>query len=89
MRSFIRGRVFCFLLTALFALTGAQAAVAAKAKPGKTVSPASTGSEQPSIKVSERVYDFGKVQEGAEITHDFLVANAGSATLNIDRVRVG
>jgi len=42
----------------------------------------------PSIQVKEPEYNFGEVQEGAEVEHQFTVSNPGNAVLNIERVRV-
>lgn len=35
------------------------------------------------------VYNFGEVFEGAEISHDFIVKNAGDADLEIPKVKAG
>ena len=43
---------------------------------------------QPSIQVKELVYDFGEILEGAEVEHEFIVKNTGTADLNIERVQV-
>jgi hypothetical protein len=40
----------------------------------------------PSILVSEKNYDFGEVDEGAKVTHDFIVENKGTSTLAITKV---
>ena len=42
----------------------------------------------PSLQVKEPDYDFGVVQEGAEVEHEFTVSNTGNAVLDIERVRV-
>lgn len=34
-------------------------------------------------------YEFQSVPDGTEITHDFLVRNAGGAVLNIHKVKSG
>ena len=41
---------------------------------------------QPKIAVKEPVYDFGSVEQGKVVEHDFLVENQGNAPLEIYRV---
>lgn len=40
----------------------------------------------PSIQVSESNYDFGEVDEGAKVSHDFVVENRGAGELAITKV---
>ena len=40
----------------------------------------------PSILVSEKNYDFGEVDEGTKVTHDFIVENRGTSELAITKV---
>jgi len=42
---------------------------------------------QPKAVVEELVYDAGKVDKGAQVTHDFVISNQGTATLEITDVR--
>jgi hypothetical protein len=42
--------------------------------------------EAPSITVSETDVDFGEVDEGSLISHDFIVKNTGRTELKIDKV---
>jgi len=42
----------------------------------------------PTIQVKEPEYNFGEVQEGSEVEHQFTVGNPGNTALNIERVRV-
>ena len=42
--------------------------------------------EAPSITFSETKFDFGEVDEGSEVTHDFTVRNGGKAELRITKV---
>lgn len=37
----------------------------------------------------EKVFDFGLVLEGKEITHDFVVQNKGTSELSIENVKPG
>ncbi len=43
-------------------------------------------SGQPKIKFKESSWDFGKVKQGATLSHEFVFANEGDATLTIKRV---
>ncbi len=43
----------------------------------------------PSIRLSETDYHFKEVEEGTILSHDYLVKNTGSATLQILDVRPG
>lgn len=40
----------------------------------------------PSILVSKPSHDFGEVDEGAKVTHDFVVENRGTSELAITKV---
>jgi len=42
--------------------------------------------ETPSITFSETKFDFGEVDEGSEVSHDFTVKNRGKAELRITKV---
>ncbi len=39
--------------------------------------------------VAEPLFDFGRVLEGTEVIHDFLLENRGTGDLAIDQVRTG
>ena len=39
--------------------------------------------------VKEREFDFGKVKEGAVITHSFQILNLGNETLTVVKVKPG
>ncbi len=41
----------------------------------------------PKIEVREVKYDFGKVVQGTEVSHVFVVRNAGTEQLIIERVQ--
>jgi len=47
---------------------------------------ASTG-PQPKITSPEPVFDFGEMDNTLKVEHDFILRNAGNATLKIDRVK--
>jgi hypothetical protein len=40
----------------------------------------------PSIQVPETTHDFGQVDEGSKVSHDFIVENKGRADLHITKV---
>ena len=88
MRLSFRNKVLCSLLTSVFVLAFAQAGFSAKAG-GKTSTEASDAKARPIIRVQELTYDFGQIQEGTEVSHDYMVRNEGTVALNIERVKVG
>lgn len=47
--------------------------------------PASTS--KPQAVYPETTFDFGKIMEGEQIKHDFIIENKGDAPLEIHRVR--
>src|SRR6266496_3279424 len=65
----------------------AQTKVTASASSTATVVPAATSG--PKIQFAEIVYDFGKVNSGEPVKHDFVFTNIGKATLEIKDVRPG
>lgn len=42
--------------------------------------------EAPSMVISETRFDFGEVDEGSVISHDFTVKNTGNTELQINKV---
>jgi hypothetical protein len=42
---------------------------------------------QPDIKFEQKVYDFGTIQKGEQVTHVFNFENAGQAVLKIEQVK--
>jgi len=48
-------------------------------------SPGNPG-EAPRITVAETKFEFGEVDEGSEISHDFIVMNRGKGELRITKV---
>ncbi len=88
MRHSFRNRIFCFLLTPVFILAFAQIGFSAKPT-DKTPAEASDAKAKPVIRVQELTYDFGQIQEGTEVSHDYVVKNEGNTALNIERVKVG
>jgi len=47
------------------------------------------GRSGPSIQFAESVHDFGRIDAGSVVTHEFVFTNAGNATLEILDVRPG
>ena len=43
----------------------------------------------PVIQVPETTFDFGEVFEGVEVSHDYVIKNAGKTELQIEQVRPG
>ena len=43
----------------------------------------------PELNVLQPLFDFGRVLEGTEVNHDFLLENRGTGDLAIDQVRTG
>ena len=43
----------------------------------------------PKIKVDMLIYDFGQVNQGQAVSHDFLVHNQGNAVLEVKNVKPG
>lgn len=41
---------------------------------------------RPSMVLSETTHDFGEVDEGVKVSHDFIVENKGNAELSISKV---
>lgn len=40
----------------------------------------------PAAQVAEKTYDFGSIQEGSQVSHDFLIQNRGCCVLLIQRM---
>jgi hypothetical protein len=45
--------------------------------------------ERPNAAVPDSSYEFESVLDGAQIIHDFVVLNKGSAVLEIEKVETG
>lgn len=43
----------------------------------------------PAVSVTEPVFEFSQVQEGVDVTHDFILENTGDTTLEIIKVAPG
>ena len=46
-------------------------------------------STNPELIAADPLFEFGRVLEGTEVVHDFLIENRGGADLAIDQVRTG
>jgi len=73
-------------LCIFFFITTASAVTAPQGSTQK--GPLEVQAPHPSLQVKEPDYNFGQVQEGTEVEHEFTVSNTGNAVLNIERVRV-
>ena len=77
----LRRTMMFFALTAIFAIWQAPAS----AQEGEAVSEAAL----PRIQVSETEFNFGRVAQGASISHVFWLKNVGADTLRIEDVKPG
>ena len=83
-------KLFIWIAVLWLSTNGCALAAKSEESQGKEASPqASSAQEAPAMSVSESTHDFGEVTEGAEVTHDFLVKNTGSGSLQIEQVRPG
>ena len=73
------------LLLALMAVFALWQVPAASAQKGKPVDEA----KLPRIQVSETEFSFGRVAQGASISHIFWIKNVGADTLRIQDVKPG
>lgn len=39
--------------------------------------------------ISSNIYEFEPVLDGAEVIHDFVIKNTGTATLEIEKIETG
>jgi hypothetical protein len=78
-------------LGALCSLAAGGSLAADKASTPTVGSSAQTAApqEKASIQFTESTFSFGEALEGAEVSHDFVVKNAGNAVLQIEQVRPG
>ena len=53
------------------------------------VAPAIVGTGAPRADFASMIHDFGKIQAGAVVRHDFVFTNGGTGTLRISEVRPG
>ena len=87
--SLLQSSVLRLLLvtSVLGTVTGAlgQTTVSSVAAPTTSLSIAPA----PKIQFAETTYDFGRVDSGEAVTHDFVFTNIGTATLEITGVRPG
>jgi hypothetical protein len=79
------------ILSVMVGVLGGIASVTAQTKdpapaPGTNAPVEISG---PKIKFAEPIYDFGKVDSGQVVKHDFVFTNIGTATLEIKDVRPG
>ncbi len=65
----------------------AQAPVKKAAVPAQTPPAEKAGGPAPAIMSPERVYNFGEMDNGNKVEHDFIVRNTGDAELTITAVK--
>ncbi len=67
----------------------AQAADSTATASNSQTSDAATAKQAPAIEIPHPNYDFGVIDQGKTIKHDFIVKNTGPGTLRIKQVRPG
>ncbi len=55
----------------------------------KELSRSAPAGAAPVMEIAQPDHNFGEVAEGEVVTHDYVVRNTGSATLEIAQVRAG
>lgn len=80
-------RVYLFWRPLLLVALSALAAAASGPPPRAAATVANPSSPSPQLVVAERLFDFGTVQKGASLRHDFVIHNRGNAPLEISDVR--
>ena len=80
-------RVYLLLCPLLLVALPAPASAAAGPPPRPVASVANRPPTGPQLVVSNRIFDFGTVQKGASLRHDFIIHNRGDAPLEISEVR--
>lgn len=77
-------------LIAALAMAGAPTALAdSQARTNNEAVPAAEPQSPPQTVVPERSFNFGRVEGGQTLTHDFLIYNKGIGELLIRRVAPG
>jgi hypothetical protein len=74
------------LLTILFTGLLVNFAIAQGSK-AATAKPSAEAAVKDLVVLKELSYDFGKIQQGRPVTHDFEIANTSSDTLKLEDVR--
>jgi hypothetical protein len=87
MKSYSAKKGFWFLPVLFVLALCAQGALAAKDAGKSNSVAASSAPDRATIHFGEIAYDFGRMLEGAEVEHDYVVKNTGTATLTITGVR--
>ena len=58
-------------------------------QPVASTTPASTNAVGPKIQFDSTTYDFGRVNAGTKVRHDFIFTNTGDATLKVTSINPG
>lgn len=80
-------RVYLLLCPLLLVALPAPASAAAGPPPRPAAPVANPPSSGPRLVVADRIFDFGTVQKGVSLRHDFVIHNRGNAPLEISDVR--
>ncbi|MDY6852779.1 MAG: hypothetical protein SV487_11990 [Thermodesulfobacteriota bacterium] len=77
-------------LIAALAMAGAPTALAdSQVRTDNKAVPLAEPQSPPQVVVPERTFNFGKIEGGQTLTHDFLIYNKGIGELLIHRVAPG
>lgn len=79
--------IFNLILLLVVAWGCAHTPAIAKAAEKPDTAAASTGT--PALEVPEWYFDFGKVKEGTDYQHAFVIRNKGTGVLQIKKVQPG
>lgn len=76
-------------ISLLLVLCGYLSGCAGSSKPAATLEPSIAGAGAPSVVLGETHYQIKDTSGDVEITHDFMIRNAGNGVLEITRVSPG
>ncbi len=75
------------VLTVFFSLAGLDVAPGVHAESEGSPTPDTVAFIGPRMQVDEPVFDFGRVEQGEKVTHDFLFTNQGNRDLRVQSVK--
>lgn len=81
------GTPAALVLTVLCSLAGLGVAPGAHAESGSGTTPDTVAFIGPRMQVDEPVFDFGRVEQGEQVTHDFRFTNQGNRDLRVQSVK--
>lgn len=86
----MRNLLIIACLIAAMAMVGAPVALAdSQVRTDNEAVPAAEPQNPPQVVVPERSFNFGRVEGGRTLTHDFLIYNKGTGELLIHKVAPG